>query len=87
MPVKKKPVIDYPDDPDEVPYEQRLTMAWEAVTDSNSTLSIRKAADQHGVPWERLRDRMHGMKPKREEADTRQRLGPAEEKIIEKHIL
>jgi hypothetical protein len=51
MPVKKKPVTDYPDDPDEIPCEQRLEMAWEAYIDSNEKLSIRKAAKQHGVKW------------------------------------
>jgi hypothetical protein len=30
MPVKKKPIVDYPDDPDEIPYDERLEMAWEA---------------------------------------------------------
>jgi hypothetical protein len=45
MPVKKKLVIDYLDDPDKVLYKQRLTMAWEAITDSNGILLIRKAVD------------------------------------------
>jgi hypothetical protein len=45
MPVKKKPVIDYLDDPDEVLYKQRLTMAWEAITDFNGIFLICKAAD------------------------------------------
>jgi hypothetical protein len=87
MPVKKKPLVDYPDDPDEIPYEQRLTMAWEAYIDSNGKLLIRKAADQHGVKWERLRDRINGIKLKNKEVETRQRLGPQEEKIIKRHIL
>jgi hypothetical protein len=30
---------------------------------------------------------MRGIKPKREEVDIRQQLGPAEEKIIKKYIL
>ena len=44
MSIKKKPAIDYPDDPNELPYETRLEMAWEAYLDSNGKLSIRKAA-------------------------------------------
>ena len=87
MPVKKKPLVDYPDNPDEIPYEQRLTMAWEAYIDSNGKLSIRKAAAQHGIQWERLRDCINGAKPRNKEAETRRRLGPQEEKIIERHIL
>ena len=87
MPVKKKPVVDFPDDPEELSYETRLEMAWEAYLDSNGKLSIRKAAAQHGIPqWERLRDRINGMKPKKLEAELRQRLSPTEEKIIERHI-
>jgi hypothetical protein len=49
MLVKKKLVINLVDNLDEIEYEQRLTMAWEAYIDSNGTLSIRKAAKQHGV--------------------------------------
>jgi hypothetical protein len=87
MPVKKNPTVDYPDDPDELPFEDRLQMAWEAYLDSNGKLSIRKAAEQHGIDrWERLRDRINGMKPRKEEAESRQRLSPQEEKIIERHI-
>jgi hypothetical protein len=81
-------VVDYPDDPEEIPYEDRLTMAWEAWADSNGKLSIRKAAKQYGIEyWERLCDRIRGMKPKEKAAEQRQRLGPKEEKIIERHIL
>jgi len=60
MPVKKKPIVDYPDDPNEIPYYERLEMAWEAYIDSNGKLSIRKAAKYHGVKWETLRDRING---------------------------
>jgi hypothetical protein len=60
MPVKKKPIIDYPNDPDEIPYYECLEMAWEAYIDSNRKLLIRKAAEYHGVKWETLRDRING---------------------------
>ena len=82
MPVKKKPLVDYPDNPDEIPYEQRLTMAWEAYIDSNGKLSIRKAAAQHGIQWERLRDRINGAKPRNKEAETRQRLGHKKRRLL-----
>ena len=49
MPVKKKPIVDYPDDPDEILYANRLEMAWEAYIDSNRKLSIRKAAEYYRV--------------------------------------
>ena len=72
MPVKKKPVVDYPDDPEEIPYKDRLTMAWEAWADSNGKLSMRKAAKQHGIEyWERLCDRIRDMKPKEKAAEQR----------------
>jgi hypothetical protein len=47
MPVKKKPVVDFPNDPDELPYETRMIMAWEDYLDANGKLSIRKAAQGH----------------------------------------
>jgi hypothetical protein len=56
MPVKKKPVIDFPNDPEEILYSERIELAWEAYIDSDGKLSIRKAAAQHGVKWETLRD-------------------------------
>jgi hypothetical protein len=87
MPVKKNPQVDFPDEPDELPYEERITLAWEAYLDANGHLSIRKAAKRHGVDWERLRDRINGKKSKAEDVASRQRLGPREEKIIEQHIL
>jgi hypothetical protein len=87
MPVKKKPDVDFPDDPEELPYETRMEMAWEAYLDSNGKLSIRKAAEQHGIPsWERLRDRINGMKPRKVDAESRQKLSAKEERIIERHI-
>jgi len=87
MPVKKKPDVDFPDDPEELPYETRMEMAWEAYLDSNGKLSIRKAAEQHGIPlWERLRDRINGMKPWKVDAESRQKLSAKEERIIERHI-
>jgi hypothetical protein len=49
MPVKKNPSVDYPGDPDELPYETRLELAWEAYLDSNGKLSIRKAAQRYGI--------------------------------------
>ena len=88
MPVKKKPVVNYPNNPEEIPYEDRLTIAWEAQADSNSKLLMRKAAKQYGIEHqERLRDRIRGMKPKEKAVEQRQCLGPKEEKIIERHIL
>jgi hypothetical protein len=45
MPVKKKLVIDYLDNPNKVIYKQRLTMAWEAITNSNGIFLVYKAAD------------------------------------------
>ena len=87
MLVKKNPVVDYPDDPEEILYKTRLEMAREAYIDSNSKLSIRKAATQHGIPqWERLRDRINGMKPKKKELESRQRLSLKEEQIIKWYI-
>jgi hypothetical protein len=44
MLVKKNPVVDYLDDPEEILFEERLQMAWEAWIDGNKKLSIRKAA-------------------------------------------
>jgi hypothetical protein len=87
MPVKKKPIVDYPDDPDEIPYADRLEMAWEAYIDSNGKLSIRKAAEYHGVKWETLRDRINGKKSHKESSEGQQRLSPVEERIIERHII
>ena len=88
LPVKKNPFVDYPDDPEELPYEQRLEMAWQAYVDSNMKLLIRKAAEQYGIPhWERLRDRIRGMKPMTKELETRQRLSLVEERIIERRIM
>jgi hypothetical protein len=49
MPVKKKPIVDYPDDPDEILYTERLEMAWEAYIDSNGKLLTWKAAEYYGV--------------------------------------
>ena len=49
MLVKKKPVVDYPDDPEEIPFEERLQMAWEAWIDGNGELFIRKAVEYHGI--------------------------------------
>jgi hypothetical protein len=49
MPVKKKPIIDYPNDPDEILYTDRLEMAWEAYINSNRKLSIQKAAEYYRV--------------------------------------
>lgn len=87
MPVKKNHAVDYPDDPDEVPYEIRLERAWEDWADSNGKLSIRKAAERHGIPqWERLRDRINGIQPRNLVAQSQQRLTPKEEDIIERHI-
>ena len=72
MPVKKKPDVDFLDDPEELSYETRLEMAWEAYLDSNGKLSIRKAALQHGLPsWERLRDRINSIKPRKVKAESR----------------
>lgn len=87
MPVKKKPIVDYPDDPDEIPYHERLEMAWEAYIDSNGKLSIRKAAEYHGVKWETLRDRINGNIIYKQAAESQQRLTPMEERIIERHIM
>ena len=87
MLVKKKPVVDYPDDPEEIPYETRIKMAIKAFYDSNRKLSIRKAAVQHGIQWERLRDRLNGIKPIKKELESRQRLSLKEEQIIERHII
>ena len=69
MPVKKKPIVEYPDDPDEIPDEQRLEQAWEAYIDSNSKLSIRKAAERHGVSFETLRDRVNGVQSQKKEGE------------------
>ncbi|KAH8762228.1 hypothetical protein F5882DRAFT_305308 [Hyaloscypha sp. PMI_1271] len=69
MPVKKKPIIDYPDDPDEILYANRLEIAWEAYIDSNGKLSIRKAAKYHGVKWETLRDRINSKKSYKESSE------------------
>jgi hypothetical protein len=44
MPVKNNPVVDYPDDPEEILYTQRLQIALEAYVNSNGKLSIRQAA-------------------------------------------
>jgi hypothetical protein len=62
MPVKKRPIVDYPDDPDEILYNERLEMAWEAYIDSNGKLLIRKAAEYYRVKWETLRDRINSKK-------------------------
>ena len=49
MPVKKKPDVDFPDDPEELLYKTRLEMAWKVYLDSNSKLFIQKAALQYGL--------------------------------------
>jgi len=62
-------------------------MAWEAYIDSNRKLSIRKAAEYHGVKWETLRDRINSKKSHKESSEGQQRLSPVEERIIERHII
>jgi hypothetical protein len=49
IPVKKNPVVDYLDDPEEISFKERLQMAWEAWIDGNKKLSIRKAAQYYGI--------------------------------------
>ena len=49
MPIKKKPIIDYPNDPDKILYYEYLEMAWEAYINSNRKLLIRKVAKYHGI--------------------------------------
>jgi hypothetical protein len=87
MPVKKKPIIDYPNDPDEIPYADRLEMAWEAYINSNGKLSIWKAAEYYRVKWETLRDRINSKKSYKESLEGQQHLSPVEERIIERHII
>jgi hypothetical protein len=62
-------------------------MAWEAYIDSNGKLSIRKAAEYHGVKWETLRDRINGNITHKQAAESQQRLTAVEERIIERHIM
>ena len=87
MPVKKKLVVDYLDDPEEILYAKRLEMAQEAHVDSNGTLLIRKVAKQYGVVQETLRDRINSVQTVKKENTSRQRLSPVEEQIIERHIM
>jgi hypothetical protein len=66
MPIKKKPIVDYPNDPNEILYTDRLEIAWEAYIDSNRKLSIRKAAEYYRVKWKTLRDRINSKKLSKE---------------------
>jgi hypothetical protein len=47
MPVKKNPLYELYDDPEELLYEDRMRLAIESIIDSNGRLSIRKAALIH----------------------------------------
>jgi hypothetical protein len=86
MPVKKNPLYKLYDDPEELLYKDRMRLAMESIIDSNGRLFIRKAALIHGLEWERLWDRIYGVKPKKEAIQSRQLLDPREEEIMERHI-
>jgi hypothetical protein len=49
MPVKKNQYPEFGDDPEEIPYATRIEMAFDAWTEANGDLSIRRAAKKHGV--------------------------------------
>jgi hypothetical protein len=86
MPVQKNHYPEFEGEPEELADTVRLEMAFDAWKDANDHLSIRKAARQHGIPWETLRDRIKGAKPKAVDVESRQRLSAKEEMVIQKHI-
>jgi hypothetical protein len=54
MPVKKNHYPDIEGEPEEVADAVRLQMAFDAWVNADGSLSIRKAALQHGIAWETL---------------------------------
>ena len=70
---------DFDSDLEELPKSIRISMAHEAWKAANRSLSIRKAARQHGIAYHTLIDRIHGAILRQEANKAMQKLSPAEE--------
>jgi hypothetical protein len=66
MPRKVIPNLEFANNPRELCRDQLIKLALEAFNKANGKLSIRKAALEYRVPWERVRDRKNGMVPRKE---------------------
>lgn len=80
------------EDPPEIPLLERVDLAvqrWKNANagDANSTLSMRKAAKQYGVPRSTLDDRINGRVTTQIARQNRQKLTPEEELVVARWIL
>jgi hypothetical protein len=86
MPVKKYPAPDFPGDPEEVKYAQRVEEAYDEWKAAEGGLSLRAAAGAHGIPWETLRDRKNGATSKVLASQNMQRLSAQEELELKYYV-
>ena len=76
-------IIEFP----AISYDERLRLAQETWKQSNSAISIAKAANMHGVSKSTLRDRINGATSKIEASQKMQQLSPGEEDTLASWIL
>ena len=70
----------------QVPYRERIDLAYEAWNDANGALSIRRAGEDYGVAYSTLNGRIKGAKSAVVRQEEQQRLFPEEEAILVKWI-
>lgn len=75
------------DEPEELPYQERMLLAHKAYIDGRGDPTILNAAQTFGVNYSTLYGRIHGSIPKAQASQAMQRLSPAEEEAIRDWIL
>ena len=70
----------------QVPYRERIDLAYKAWNDANGALSIRRAGEDYGVAYSTLNGRIKGAKSAIVRQEDQQRLFPEEEAILVKWI-
>lgn len=86
MPVKKYPAPDFPGDPEEVKYAQRVEEAYDEWKTAEGGLSLRAAAGAHGISWETLQDQKNGATLKVLASQNMQRLSAQEELELKHYV-
>ena len=71
----------------ELPYSERIDMALNAWKQGNGTISLKKAAKQHGVTYSTLQARTKGSNSRVSASQARQRLSVQEEEALKRWIL
>ena len=83
----RPPAQDTTDEPEELPYQERMLLAHKAYIDGRGHLAILGATQTFGVNYSTLYGRIHGSILKAQASQAMQRLSPTEEQAIWDWIL